>query len=70
MNKTVEQGSLWAGSERDLFRVLSVTEVDGHTWVHYRQDRGHYSSTEGLREYSCYLESFLLRFRQVPNDRP
>jgi hypothetical protein len=29
--------------------------------VHYRDDQGN-----PPREYSCYLESFLQRFRQLP----
>jgi hypothetical protein len=70
MNKRVEQGSRWVGNNGDYFRVLDVVDLEGHTWVHYRQDQGHFGPIEGLREYSCYQESFVERFRQVPNDRP
>jgi hypothetical protein len=61
----VEAGSLWSGNDK-CFRVLSVTEVDGHTWVHYREDRGIKVPAIECREYSCYLESFVARFRQLP----
>ena len=61
----VEAGSLWSGGDK-FFRVLSVTEVDGHTWVHYREDRGIKVPAIECKEYSCYLESFESRFRQHP----
>jgi hypothetical protein len=61
----VEVGTLWEGVDKK-FRVLSVTEVDGHTWVHYREDRGIKVPAIECKEYSCYIESFTLRFRQLP----
>jgi hypothetical protein len=62
----IKEGSLWGTGEGKFFRVLSVSEIDGHTWVHYREDRGIKVPTLECREYSCYQESFLQRFRQVP----
>jgi hypothetical protein len=62
----VKQGTLWTGDHEKLFRVLSVTEIDGHTWVHYREDRGIKIPAVECREYSCYLESFVQRFREIP----
>lgn len=59
----VKAGTLWSDTDK-FFRVLSVTEVDGHTWVHYREDRGSKFPVVECREYSCYLESFVSRFRQ------
>ena len=61
----VKEGSLWQSIDKH-FRVISVTEVDGNTWVHYREDRGIKVPRLECREYSCYLESFLQRFIQVP----
>lgn len=61
----VEAGTLWEGTDKK-FRVISVTDVDGHTWVHYREDRGTKFPTIECKEYSCYVESFLVRFRQLP----
>jgi hypothetical protein len=63
----VKQGTLWTGGDDKLFRVLSVTEIDGHTWVHYREDRGIKVPAVECREYSCYLESFVQRFREIPS---
>jgi hypothetical protein len=60
----VKAGMLWAGKDRKKFVVLSVTEVDGHTWVHYRDDSGINES----REYSCYEESFTQRFTPILNE--
>lgn len=61
----VKAGTLWEGVDKK-FRVLSVTEVDGNTWVHYREDRGIKVPAIECKEYSCYVESFLSRFRQLP----
>jgi len=60
----VKAGTLWAGRERKQFVVLSVTEIDGHTWVHYRDNSGINES----HEYSCYEESFIVRFTPVVNE--
>lgn len=62
----VKEGSLWDGGEGKKFRVLHLIEINGNTWVHYRQD-GCDPSVTNCQEYSCYLESFLARFRSVPN---
>ena len=47
------------------FRVLSRTVLDGNIWIHYIRDDKDYKE---INEYSCYEESFLSRFRQIPND--
>lgn len=58
----VEIGSVWWGGEDNKFIVLAVVEQEGHTWVHYRDDK-----SSGInREYSCYIESFLQRFIELP----
>jgi len=63
---TVKVGSVWASSEGQKFRVLSVVELEGHTWVHYRQDQGIKVPVIECKEYSCYLESFMARFSPQP----
>ena len=61
----VKTGSKWSSVTGQEFRVLDVVELEGQTWVHYiKQD-----APEDLdREYSCYEESFLSRFRELPSD--
>lgn len=60
----IKAGSLWAGNDRKKFIVISVTEVDGHSWVYYRDD----GRTDAPREYSCYEESFTQRFTPIVNE--
>jgi hypothetical protein len=61
----VKVGSKWSGNEDNIFRVIHVVELDDHTWIHYIKE----NAAEDLnREYSCYEESFLSRFRELPND--
>ncbi len=62
----VKQGSRWGTADRKHFLVLSVTEIDGHTWVHYREDRGIKVPAIECKEYSCYVESFVQRFNPLP----
>ena len=58
----IKEGSRWTGSDhRTAFFVLHTIDQDGHTWIHYRDEHGN-----PPREYSCYKESFLQRFRQLP----
>jgi hypothetical protein len=61
----IKVGSLWESVDKK-FRVISVTDIDEHTWVHYREDLGIKVPALQCREYSCYEESFLLRFRPLP----
>ncbi len=62
----VKEGSVWSGGEDKKFRVISVVEADGHTWVHYREEPRKWVAASELKEYSCYLESFTHRFRSIP----
>lgn len=59
----VKEGSKWVGNDNDQFHVIHVVELDGHTWVHYIKEN---APEHSAREYSCYLESFLSRFRAIP----
>ena len=61
----IKVGSVWWAGDRKRFRVLSVEDMQGHTWVHYRNEPESFSD-KNLKEYSCYAESFVNRFRQLP----
>ena len=54
----IKEGSRWSGNERKQFIVLHEVTVDGHDWVHYREE----TASPSPQEYSCYKESFLARF--------
>lgn len=59
----IKEGSLWSGNNGKEFVVLHVVELEGHTWVHYRDQE-----CPECHEYSCYAESFLARFTPIIND--
>ena len=63
----VKVGSKWSGTgnEKNIFRVIHVVELDDHTWIHYIKEN---APEDSNREYSCYEESFLSRFREIPSD--
>jgi hypothetical protein len=57
----VKQGSKWVSNDDKIFHVIDVVQIEGHTWVHYiREDKN------APTEYSCYIESFISRFRSLP----
>ncbi len=60
----VKVGSKWMGNENNRFRVIHVIEIEGNTWVHYIKEN---ALEDFNREYSCYEESFLTRYREVPS---
>ena len=62
---SVKEGSLWWSGNDKKFRVIGVVEVDGHTWVHYRDELKGWNQEEA-RTYSCYIESFVERFSPLP----
>ena len=55
--------SRWSSINSKIFRVLDVVEVENNTWVHYIEE-----NVKEPNEYSCYLESFIQRFRKMPDD--
>ena len=61
----IKQGSKWSGSYGKIFRVIQIVQIEGHTWIHYINDRSPENET---REYSCYQESFLSRFTPLPEE--
>jgi len=52
-----KNGSRWTGIE-EVFVVLHTIELNGHIWVHYKNE-------SSGKEYSCYMESFLVRFTET-----
>ena len=60
--KAITVGSRWGASNSKQFIVLSIVTIEGYTWVHYRED----DNKENSKEYSCYLDSFLSRFSELP----
>jgi len=61
----IKMGTRWTSSDSNVFHVMSVVECqDGHTWVHYEQDGINESKT-----FSCWLDSFVLRFTPILNDQ-
>jgi hypothetical protein len=61
----VKEGTRWFNSDGNVFHVMSVVEVDGHIWVHYRQD-----DINECRTFSCWLDSFIYRFSPILNKSP
>ena len=59
----IKQGSKWDDGKGNIFRVIQIVQIEGHTWVHYINDR---LLEDENREYSCYQESFLSRFSPLP----
>jgi hypothetical protein len=60
----IKEGSRWSGADGKIFIVISKTTLDGNHWVYYRDELKEGSP----HEYSCYEESFLVRFRPIPDD--
>jgi hypothetical protein len=58
-----KEGSRWVSNDGTIFHVLHTIELEGHTWIHYIKENAKESE---IREYSCYLESFLPKFREIP----
>lgn len=56
---TVKAGTIWWAGDDVYFVVIDVIELEGHTWVHYRNKKTG-------QEYNCYQESFVARFRHLP----
>lgn len=53
----VKEGTKWMSADGKAFHVIHRIELDGHVWIHYIEE-----NKENCREYSCYEDSFLLRF--------
>ena len=64
-SKDVTEGSIWVSNTMQRFQVISITEIENHTWVYYRKFN---APPEDCREFSCYVESFLSRFSKTVNE--
>lgn len=62
----VKPGTLWWAGDSKYFRVIRTESLEDHEWVYYREDFGPEVSENQCRKFSCYLESFIQRFRQCP----
>jgi hypothetical protein len=58
-----KNGSQWISTDGSYFHVLGTIEIEGKIWVHYQKD-----NQKEPQEYSCYLESFLERYKEIVND--
>lgn len=59
----IKNGSRWSGGDEKVFVVIGTMIVEGKDWVYYRLE----NQKEHLpQEFSCYEESFLIRFRPLP----
>jgi hypothetical protein len=59
----IKEGSCWGSNNGKVFQVISRSEVDGHIWIFYRLLE---KNPDEVKEFSCYEESFLERFHQLP----
>jgi hypothetical protein len=57
----IKEHTIWLGADQAEFTVLHTIELDGHRWVHYRDNKG--------KEYSCYEDAFKQRFTENVNKR-
>jgi hypothetical protein len=57
--KPPKPGSFWSGSDSEKFRVIENVYTDDHLWVYYIR-------ISDNKEFSCYVESFFQRFRELP----
>jgi len=61
----ITQGSIWSSPDGRTFQVINEIEREGIAWVHYRRIDSEYDEP---KEFSCYKESFLSRFYQLPKN--
>ncbi len=60
----IKNGSKWRGTEGRVFIVISTMILEGKEWVHYRLEKPEDHLPES---FSCFSESFLLRFSHIPD---
>jgi hypothetical protein len=59
----VKNGSRWDGASSGVFVVIGSMVIEGKEWIYYRAEKPKDHMPE---EFSCYKESFLSRFRPLP----
>ena len=57
----IKEGSRWSSSDGKIFHVIHRVEIEGNIWIHYILE-----AQEDSKEFSCYEESFLIRFSPLP----
>ena len=58
----VVEGQVWSSPDSSRFRVIKQINMFGKEWVYYVNE-------ETGKEYSCWLESFVSRFRPELNNQ-
>jgi len=56
-------GSKWSSADGKIFVILGTIVLENKKWVHYRLLN---SISHMPESFSCYEESFLSRFRPLP----
>lgn len=56
--KDIKIGSRWWAGGDYYFVVTRISNSETSTWIHYKE-------VGSTKEYSCYLESFLSRFKEI-----
>jgi hypothetical protein len=59
----IKNGSRWSGGDGRVFVVIGTMIVEGKDWVYYRLEK---PVDHMPAEFSCFEESFLSRFRPLP----
>ena len=59
----ITEGSCWSGKNGKIFQVISRTEIEDRIWIFYRLLE---NNPDEVKEFSCYEESFIERFHQLP----
>jgi hypothetical protein len=54
-----KNGSRWVSNSEQV-HILSTIVLEGKTWIHYIEE-----GRKEPQEHSCYLESFLERFKEI-----
>lgn len=60
----IKEGTIWRDHGIKRFQVIKTVEVNGESWVHYREYLGEHASA-GAKEFSCFEASFKDRFTPV-----
>lgn len=60
-DRLIVENGIWSDVEGKKFRIIKVIEIDEQIWIYYAS-----KGKEPYQEYSCYLESFLERFKEEP----
>ncbi|NBP56340.1 hypothetical protein EBU71_07380 [bacterium] len=64
-DKDISAGTKWISPDHKVFQVIDVVEIENQIWVYYRKYNSH---PDDCREFSCFKESFLLRFTKIINE--